>query len=258
MSTNERVHELVRWLRESERTIALTGAGVSTDSGIPDFRSPRSGLWAEHDPSVVASIQGFFSDPAKFYAFWAERFGALGAAQPNLTHRVLAQLEARGLLHAIVTQNIDGLHQRAGSRRVLEVHGTWRTARCMTCRSRYETTKLLEELAPRASRARDLVPTCDLCGGLIKPDVVLFGEELTDDFADAERLVDRCELLVALGTSLGVWPVAGLAPRAHGAGARVVVINREPTGADEEADLVIHAELRDVVQRIGRELDLSR
>ncbi|UJR80332.1 SIR2 family NAD-dependent protein deacylase [Sandaracinus amylolyticus] len=257
MSTNDRIRDLVSWLRESKRTVALTGAGVSTDSGIPDFRSPRSGLWAKHDPMQVASISGFHSDPATFYGFWAERFGALGQAEPNVAHRVLAKLEARGLVHAIVTQNIDGLHQRAGSRRVLEVHGTWRTARCTTCGARFDTLRLFDDV-PRGATGRDLVPTCDRCGGLVKPDVVLFGEALSDDFAEAERTVDRCDLLVVLGTSLEVWPVAGLAPRAHAAGGRVVVINRESTAADQEADLVIHAELREAMQRIARDLDITR
>lgn len=252
MTTNDRVHELARWLRESSRAVALTGAGVSTDSGIPDFRSPHSGLWAHHDPMKVASAEGFRGDPIAFYAFWAERFGSLGEAEPNLTHRILAQLEARGIVRAVVTQNIDGLHQRAGSRNVLEVHGTWRTSRCTTCGERYETLGYLAELRPGEA------PTCHLCSGLVKPEVVLFGESLAPAFEEAEREVDRCDLLITLGTSMEVWPVAGLAPRAHRAGARVVVISREETAADDEAELVIHAELAEVSQRLARELDLRR
>lgn len=250
MTTATRARELARWLRESSRAIALTGAGVSTDSGIPDFRSPRSGLWAQIDPGKVASIEGFHHDPAGFYAFWAGRFGSLAAAEPNVVHRVLAQLEARGLLAVVVTQNIDGLHQRAGSRRVLEVHGAWRTARCLTCGERYDTLGLLAELRPAE------IPTCARCGGLVKPEVVLFGEPLTRDLGEAESAVDRCDLLLALGTSMEVWPVAGLAARAHRAGARVVVVNREETAADAEADLVIHAELGEVAQLLTRELEL--
>jgi NAD-dependent deacetylase len=245
------VRELAGWLRGSSRAIALTGAGVSTDSGIPDFRSPRSGLWAQADPGAIASIDGFRSDPVRFYEFWAERFGSLAEAEPNLAHRVLAQLEARGLLVGIVTQNIDGLHQRAGSRKVMEVHGTWRSARCLTCGERYDTMRLIAELRPRE------LPTCARCGGLVKPEVVLFGEPLTRELEDAERAVDRCDLLLALGTSMEVWPVAGLAGRAHRAGARVAVVNREETAADDQADLVIHAELADVAQRLARELELT-
>lgn len=252
MSTRARTDELVRWLRQSERAIALTGAGVSTDSGIPDFRSARSGLWARHDPAKVASIDGFLNDPAGFYEFWGERFGRLADAEPNLAHRVLAQLEARGLVRAIVTQNIDGLHQRAGSVRVLEVHGGWRGARCLECGARYDTLRVIAERRPGEA------PTCDLCAGLVKPDVVLFGEPLARDWDEAERLVDRCDLLIVLGSSLEVWPVAGLAPRARAAGARVAVVNRDPTPADPEADLVVHGELAEVAARIARDLDLPR
>ncbi|MDQ3033756.1 MAG: NAD-dependent deacylase [Myxococcota bacterium] len=249
MTTDDRIAELVRWMRESSRVVALTGAGVSTDSGIPDFRSPKSGLWARVDPMQVASIDGFHADPVAFYAFWRERFGSLAESEPNLTHRVLAQLESRGLLRAIVTQNIDGLHQRAGSVEVLEVHGTWRTARCLQCGAGDDTMRLLAELRPGER------PTCAVCAGLVKPDVVLFGEPLARDFEKAERAIDRCDLLLAIGTSMEVWPVAGLAPRAHRAGARVVVINREETAIDDEADLVIHVELSAFAQRVARELD---
>lgn len=252
MTIAARAGELVRWIRESDKVVALTGAGVSTDSGIPDFRSPASGLWAHSDPARVASIDGFRADPAGFYVFWRERFGALAKVEPNLTHRVLARLEARSLLHAIVTQNIDGLHQLAGSRRVLEVHGAWRRARCTTCGTPHDTIRVLEELREGE------IPTCDLCSGVIKPDVVLFGEPLAPDFAEAEAIVDRCNLLLVLGTSLEVWPVAGLAPRAHRAGGRVVIVNRDKTSEDSDADLVIHGELREVMQRVARELDLAR
>lgn len=252
MSVAAGSRELVAWLRESDRAVALTGAGVSTDSGIPDFRSPSSGLWVQSDPTKVASIQGFRDDPAAFYAFWGDRFAALERSTPNVTHRVLAALEARGLVRAVITQNIDGLHQRAGSRHVLEVHGSWRRTRCTTCGERYDTLRVLEE------RRSGEVPRCDLCSGLLKPDVVLFGEPLAQDFEDAERLVSQCDLLIVLGTSLEVWPVAGLAPRAREAGGRVAVVNRDPTAADAEADLVIHAELREVMTRVARDLDLDR
>ena len=252
MDVGARARQLAEWIRKSDRAVVLTGAGVSTDSGIPDFRSPASGIWQHADPSKVASIQGFRADPLAFYAFWGERFVALGRAQPNVTHRVLAALEARGLVQAVITQNIDGLHQRAGSRRVLEVHGSWQRTRCLTCGERYDTLRLLAELRPGE------VATCTLCSGLLKPDVVLFGEALTADFEDAERAVSSCDLLIVLGTSLGVWPVAGLAPRAHEAGARVAIVNRDPTPVDSECDLVVHGELRDVMTRIASELDLPR
>lgn len=245
------VNVLVDWLRESQHTLALTGAGVSTDSGIPDFRSERSGLWAHHDPMKVASIDGFRADPVGFYQFWRELFGAYLVATPNLAHRVLAALEDRHLVHAIITQNIDGLHQQAGSKSVLEVHGNWHEARCTGCGIRSKMSVFLAELSAHET------PSCVACGNLVKPDVVLFGEPLTKDFEQAERLTDRCDLLLAMGTSMEVWPVAGLGERALRAGARLVIINRDETGVDDQADLVIRGELAEISALIAHHLGLA-
>jgi NAD-dependent deacetylase len=243
------IETLAEWIRSSAHTVALTGAGVSTESGIPDFRSPASGLWAKADPMRVASIEGFLADPACFYGFWRERFGALAEARPNAAHEVLGAMERAGWLHAIVTQNIDGLHQEAGSSRVLEVHGAWRRARCTTCGRRYDTMRLLAE-------RRTGVEACDVCGGLVKPDVVLFGEAMAPDFEEAERAVDRCELLLVLGSSLEVWPVAGLAPRARRRGAKLAILNRDETAMDEDADLVVRGELGMLATRLRRALGI--
>ncbi len=244
------IEALAARLRGAERAVALTGAGVSTDSGIPDFRSASSGLWRHHDPMRVASVEGFRREPRAFYDFWGERFARLGEARPNVTHRVLAALERAGRLRAVITQNIDGLHTIAGSERVIEVHGSFRNARCIECGARYPTDAITERVA------RGRLPICDRCGGLVKPDVTLFGEELPPAFADAARLAREADLLLVLGSSLEVHPVAGLVPDASAAGAFVALINREESAYDDVADLVIHAELGPTMEALARALDL--
>lgn len=233
-------------LREAHHAVALTGAGVSTDSGIPDFRSPSTGLWAQYNPLEVASIEGFRSNPVRFYEFWRLRFAKLAEAQPNITHRVLAELEARGYLKCVITQNIDNLHQKAGSRRVLEVHGTYTRGICLGCRKIYSIHEIFKKVE------RYSVPLCDECNDLLKPDVVLFGEVLTQDFESALDEIERCDLLFVLGTSLEVYPVAGLVPQAKRNGAQVVIVNRDETPLDRLADLVIHSELSPVMNSLYR------
>ena len=235
-------------LRASRRCVFLTGAGVSTASGIPDFRGDH-GLWSREDAARVATIDGFLHDPRGFYAFWGDKFALADRAEPNDAHIVIARLEARGLVRAVVTQNVDGLHQRAGSREVHEVHGRFRTARCLTCGRRYETRTFM------AGLRRGEEPRCDACGGLVKPDVVLFGDPLDEDFEAARRAVSSCDLLVVVGTSLGVAPVSDLVPLALSHGAKLAIVNRDATPYDADADLTLDG---DLVQRL-RELaeDLS-
>lgn len=242
--------ELAARLRSSRGAVALTGAGVSTESGVPDFRSPSSGLWATHDPMEVASLMGFQRDPRAFYAFWGERFAKLGEARPNVTHHVLAALERAGWLSAVITQNIDGLHTEAGSARVVEVHGSYRQARCIECGG----VRSLEQVLARVASGR--LPICE-CGGLVKPDVTLFGEDLPPAFAEAQALARAADVLLVLGSSLEVHPVAGLVPQAHEQGAFVVFVNREPSRYDAVADLVIHAELGPTMQALADALELE-
>ncbi len=233
------IAQLAKILEDSRYGVALTGAGVSTDSGIPDFRGD-AGLWQDEDPMAVASIDGFQADPVRFYRFWKGKFGSLVDARPNPAHRLLAGLEMRGRLHAVVTQNVDGLHQAAGSHRVLEVHGTFRKVRCLSCDHVEELPALFRRMPGEVVEA----PQCQACGApKLKPDVVLFGEMLPPAFAEAETEVDQCDVMLVLGSSLGVYPVAGLVPRAKRAGAKLVIINRDPTPFDEDADLVIRREL---------------
>jgi NAD-dependent deacetylase len=219
--------ELARLLRERQPCVVLTGAGISTESGIPDFRSP-SGIWAEYDPMEYATIDAFRRDPEKVWEFYALRLGVLAKAEPNAGHLALAELERRGLVQTIVTQNIDGLHQRAGSRDVIEVHGSIRTASCL----RDGEQVPLEAAAPR----------CPRCGSLMKPDVVMFGELLP--LAAMERAVElarRAGLLLVVGSSLEVYPVASLPDEARSTGGALAIVNRGPTPYDAVADLKIDA-----------------
>jgi len=230
------IRDLAVMVEEARYAVALTGAGVSTESGIPDFRSDV-GLWQDADPMEVSSIEGFEADPERFYGFWKDKFASLVSATPNDAHRLLAYLESRGRMAAVITQNIDGLHQRAGSGNVLEVHGTFRTVRCLACGHATTIEELFIKEPAEAAR-------CTRCGEKrVKPDVVLFGEMLPPAFGAAQTAAREADLLIAMGSSLGVYPVAGLVGEARHNGARIAILNREPTPFDEEADLVVHGEL---------------
>jgi len=227
------VHEaetLAELIRANQPCVVLTGAGVSTESGIPDFRSP-TGIWARYDPMVYATISAFRRDPVKVWDFYAKRLGVLAEAEPNGAHLALARLEERGFVEAVVTQNIDRLHERAGSRDVIEVHGSIRTASCLDCGNRVP----LDEVARRLP-----VPECDVCGAVLKPDVVMFGELLpADAIARAASLAQGAALMVVVGSSLEVWPVAGLPQETLDAGGRLAIVNRDATPYDAEATLVV-------------------
>ncbi len=213
--------------------MALTGAGISTESGIPDFRSP-GGLWAEFDPLEYGSIQAFRADPAKVWRFYAPRFSVLSDAEPNGAHLALAQLERLGLLDAVITQNIDRLHERAGSKNVLEVHGSIRTSSCPGCGASYSLDEVLALLG------HSDVPLCSECGGVLKPDVVFFGELLPAGTIDrAYSLARSARLLLVIGSSLEVHPVAGLPLETLEAGGALAIVNRGPTPLDSRASLKV-------------------
>ncbi|MBN8616775.1 MAG: Sir2 family NAD-dependent protein deacetylase [Deltaproteobacteria bacterium] len=228
------IDDLARLVRGARTAVVLTGAGVSTDSGIPDFRS-RSGLWRDADPMRFATQRGFLDDPIAFYDFWREHLGKLAEVKPNVTHEVVAHLESRGHVRSVVTQNIDGLHQAAGSKNVHEVHGTFRTVRCVECGVREPSTRAFS-IVGRA-------PRCRVCGGLLRPDVVLFGEALGGAFEDATDDLARADLLLVLGSSLEVAPVSEMVPFAAERKIPVAIVNRERTACDDEASLVLHEDL---------------
>lgn len=240
------ISQLARLLRRHRPALALTGAGVSTESGIPDFRSPETGLYAQYDPLEYLSLRALESRPQVFWEFFARHYGALNGVQPNRGHLALARLETAGYLSAVVTQNIDGLHQKAGTRRVLEVHGHLRTVRCTACPQHYPLAVALEQVQAGC------LPTCPDCGGRLRPNVVLFGDMMPPAFTEASSLVRQSALVVVVGSSLAVSPANYLAWEAR----RLVIINREMTAADGEADLVIRGEAGETLTALVEELKI--
>lgn len=235
-----KIETLKSWIEQAHRAVFFGGAGVSTESGIPDFRSV-DGLYHQkfdYPPETIISRSFFDRRPEEFFKFYREKMLPLGF-EPNVTHRVLARLEQEGHLAAVVTQNIDGLHQKAGSRRVFELHGSVLRNHCMRCGRPYPATFI-----------RDCpgVPRCD-CGGIVKPDVVLYEEPLDEKtLTGAVTMISRADLLIVGGTSLTVYPAAGLL-RYYG-GDRLVLINRDETPYDNEASLVLHESLGEVFSRL--------
>ena len=217
------VSDLAALIRERQPCVVLTGAGISTESGIPDFRSP-SGIWAKYDPMEYATIAAFRRDPVKVWEFYALRFELLTTADPNDGHLALAELERRGLVEAVVTQNIDGLHGRAGSEAVVEVHGSIRSASCLECGERVPLEDVIAALEDAPA------PPCPRCGAVLKPDVVMFGELLPAAAIDrAVELSQRAGLLLVVGSSLEVYPVAGLPLETLAAGGELAIVNRDAT-----------------------------
>ncbi|MGN6171300.1 MAG: SIR2 family NAD-dependent protein deacylase, partial [Solirubrobacteraceae bacterium] len=209
----------------SESTVALTGAGISVPSGIPDFRSPGTGLWERVDPMEVAHIDVFRRDPERFWAFYGQRFQTLQDKRPNRAHELLAQLERAGLLRAVITQNIDGLHRRAGTRELVEVHGTIAHSSCLRCGSSYP----LVDVRARLAAVGRGVPRCD-CEEPLKPGVVLFGEYMpTRVFEHARQLAEHADLMLCIGSSLEVYPVAELPLGTLASGGQLAIITRGPT-----------------------------
>jgi NAD-dependent deacetylase len=231
---------LAELIREADgRVVALTGAGISVPSGIPDFRSPGVGLWENVDPMKVAHIDAFRADPEEFWRFYGQRFAMLRDKQPNGAHRVLAELEQRGLLTAVVTQNIDRLHAAAGTRELIEVHGSIATSSCLSCGAGYPVERVRDMLPG--------VPRC-ACGEALKPDVVLFGEFLPElALARASAYAAQASLLLCVGSSLEVYPVAQLPGTTLAAGGHVALVTKGPTPYDDEATVKLGG---DVVEEL--------
>ena len=240
---------LAELIEERQPCVVLTGAGVSTESGIPDFRSP-TGIWADFDPLEYASLDAFRADPVKVWSFYAPRFAMLTDAHPNAAHLALADLERRGLVRAIVTQNIDLLHERAGSRDVVEVHGSIRTSSCLACDAKHSLDDVVAQLESRPA------PVCSRCGDVLKPDVVFFGEMLPVVAIDrAYELAAEASLLLVVGSALEVWPVAELPLVTRRAGGTVAIVNRGPTARDAEAALRIEGSAGETLERVVAALD---
>ncbi len=231
MPTEEPHARLAALLHDSLSVVALTGAGISVPSGIPDFRSPGTGLWAHVDPMEVAHIEVFRRDPKRFWDFYGQRFHTLDDKRPNRAHELLAAWERRGKLDAVITQNIDGLHTAAGSRTIVEVHGTIASSRCPVCGARFP----LHEVRVRLDGDPDGIPRCDQ-GHPLKPDVVLFGEDLPiAALAHARQLARTADLMLCIGTSLEVYPVSELPSITLSEGGQVAVVTKSETDYDRQA-----------------------
>jgi len=243
------VSQVHAWLGEAAQVVVLTGAGISTDSGIPDFRGPQ-GVWTKNPGAErTATLQHYMADGDVRKQAWRNRLDSPAwSAQPNAGHRAIVALERQGKLHSLVTQNIDELHQQAGTdpAKVVELHGTMRHVMCMTCGERAPMERALERV-----RAGEEDPPCRSCGGILKSATISFGQNLVpDDLERAERAAGECDLLLAVGSSLTVYPAAALVPLAHAAGARIVIVNAEPTPYDDIADAVLRGSISEVLPAI--------
>lgn len=248
---NRQIELAASLLRYSGATVAFTGAGISTDSGIPDFRSPDSGLWENVDPLAVASIYGFRRNPQAFYDWVRSLASVTVSAQPNPAHYALVRLQELGLLQAVVTQNIDTLHTRAGSSRVYELHGNMRKATCINCFLVVDGEPVMQQFLQDG-----LVPVCPACGGVLKPNVILFGEQLPiRELHGAQDAVRKAKVMLIIGSSLEVAPASDLPVLAKRSGAKLIIVNLDPTPVDRMADVVVHARAAQVIPEIVRRLE---
>jgi len=238
-------------IKNARRTVALTGAGISAESGLGTFRG-KDGLWSRYDPAVVASIESFTQDPRKFWEFAREVGWIFLTAKPNAAHMALADLEAMKRLDSVITQNVDGLHQRAGSKHVIEIHGNAGRIICTRCNAEYATEKIVDRIA------QEDVPTCERCGGSLKPDVILFGESLPKKAFDlALRKMKSTDLLLAAGTSLEVYPAASLPELAKKNGAKIVSIDTGRTSWDNLCDYKVNGPAGEILPRIVQAIRIT-
>ncbi|MDR7867303.1 MAG: Sir2 family NAD-dependent protein deacetylase [Sporomusaceae bacterium] len=237
---DEKIAALGELLMGANYAIAFTGAGISTESGIPDFRSPGAGLWEKIDPELL-SARTLRTDPALFYRCWRELESLTAGKLPNKGHAALAELSRLGTLRAVVTQNIDGLHQQAGSKRVFEVHGNLEGCRCLACKSEHPAAALREQLAAGAE-----APLSPCCKAVLRPSVVLFGDRMAADFAAAQQEAFRSDFALVVGTSLTVWPAAEI-PLTVG---RFAIVNRDETALDDRAELRIAGPIGETLAKV--------
>ena len=244
--TQQAINCAVNIMRESRYTTVLTGAGISTPSGIPDFRSSTSGLWSKYDPFEVASLTSFRYHPDKFFSWMRPLAQKMHDAAPNAAHTGLADLEQAGYVESIITQNIDSLHTRAGSKNVIEIHGSMTTMTCMNCFNRVVSEEYTKPYLEEGE-----IPHCQKCSGVLKPDVILMQEQLpAKAWQRAVKACQRCDVLLIIGSSLEVVPVANLPMQAVDHGAHLIIVNKTSTYIDIRADVVIHQDLIDVIPAI--------
>jgi len=238
-------------IRQSKHMVVLTGAGISTGSGIPDFRSEDSGLWARYDPFEVASLSAFRYHPDRFFAWMRPLVADILAASPNPAHLAITSFQKAGYVQTVITQNIDGLHHRAHSKNILEVHGTLRTLTCIGCFQQLISEDIIQTYLDNGE-----IPRCPNCCNILKPDVVLFEEQLPiRPWMMAQEACSKCDLIIVGGSSLEVMPVAGLPMRAVENHARLIIINRSPTYIDPRADLIFRQNITEILPAIVNELN---
>ncbi len=241
------VKKIAALIKKSRHAVVLTGAGISTDSGVPDFRTPGSGLWTVVDPELF-TIRGFTANPRLFYEEGLPFFRLIWDAKPNPAHRVLASLEREGYIKAIITQNVDGLHQKSGSKNVYQVHGSLFGVSCIHCQNNVEIESVLSDLDEGL-----MPPLCIECGEPLKPDVVLFGEPLAPDYRSALQEAKKADLILVVGTSLQVAPVNAI----PGLGDKVVIINNTATHLDNQAEVVVNEPISSVLKLLHEEMNID-
>lgn len=237
-------------LRKARHTVILTGAGISTPSGIPDFRSEGTGLWSRDEPLEAASLTTFRTNPAQFFKWFRPLASQIFNAQPNPAHIAIAELEHHERLKAVITQNIDMLHHKAGSRHIIEMHGTLRTLSCTQCYRQVSYENHLPQFVEHG-----IIPRCPACDAILKPDVILFGEQLPQKaWFDAQREARQCDLMIVAGSSLEVLPVAGLPMQAIDRGAHLIIINNNPTYLNVRADVVLRENVATILPAITEQV----
>ena len=243
-----RIEQAARIIRQARQGVVLSGAGISTPSGIPDFRSEHSGLWQRHNPLEVASLTAFRHQPERFFEWVRPLLQDIINAQPNAAHHALAALQQAGHFQGVITQNIDGLHQKAGSHPVIEVHGSLATATCTGCYNTFPSDDFLPDFLTHGA-----IPHCPTCGSLLKPDVILFGEQLPwQTWKAAEQLTKTSDLMLIAGSSLAVMPAARLPVEAANHGAAIIIVNQTPTYMDTRADVVLRGDVADILPRLAK------
>ena len=248
LATVAAIEDAAELFRQAKRIIILTGAGISSPFGIPDFRSDGSGLWSRVEPMEVASLTTFRISPERFFNWFRPLAGQICNAKPNAAHRALAELELAGLKLTVVTQNIDGLHQKAGSMQVVEIHGSLRTLSCTQCFKKVASEPYLQSYIEDGK-----IPQCLSCNGILKPDVILFGEQLPQSvWLAAQQAARECDLMLVAGSSLEVLPVAGLPVQALDRGAHLIIINNTPTYVNMRADIVIMDDVASMLPEIRK------
>jgi len=247
MEYAEKIERLSELIRENERFYVLTGAGISTASGVPDFRSPGTGLWEKIDPIATSSVEVLYSNPRLFYEAAFTRFAKISSAEPNQGHYMLARLEELGYLKGLITQNIDGLHVRAGSKKVWEVHGHLRSGYCLGCKKKYPFEDLVQQV-----ELKRIPPVCHNCHSMLRPEVVLFGDPMPAFFFDLNQEIQTgCEFMLVVGSSLVVYPVADL-PRLAG---KMAIINNQPTDYDHRSEVVIRKDISQVLRDLVKVME---